>query len=392
MLFLLAFDRWLYNNNVNVNKIVTGYSEWEIFMTILEVAQKAGVSGMTVSRVIRGKNSVSQATRKRVLQVMQELNYVPSLAARAMRSKDKLRSTGCLCCALVIGADVQSADSFFCDVVRSAEKEAAAHGLCLLQSHWQDSFEESWPRMQSLFSVGGLCGVVLAGQFSGEEVQAIQKQVGHVMILDGPAPDDTIVASVEADYANGCRLAIEHLHDRGAKRILVLTGADDHYFSRAMISAAESTGSPFEHVQVVNSDLTSAMGHAIIRNAFQDGLAFDGVFGNDELAIGALRAFSELGISVPQDVKVVGFDDITHSAFTSPPLTTVRIDKTQLGREAIRTLVQIIQGQDDLTQIKKIAKATLKMSDAGARIMGGMTKEEAREFLGEKESNRIENE
>ena len=110
-------------------------------MTIQDVAQKAGVSSMTVSRVICGEGSVSPATRKRVLSVMQELGYVPSTAARAMRSKDKLRANSILCFALIFGADVKTAESFFCDVVKGAEQEAAAHGLCLLQSHWQDSFE-----------------------------------------------------------------------------------------------------------------------------------------------------------------------------------------------------------------------------------------------------------
>src|SRR3989339_1516404 len=114
-------------------------------MSINEVAKKAAVSRMTVSRVMRGSPSVSVETSKRVLRVMKEVGYVPSLAARAMRSKDNLRASGSVCCALVFGADVKAADGFFCDVARAAEEEAASNGLCLLQSHWQDRFGASWP-------------------------------------------------------------------------------------------------------------------------------------------------------------------------------------------------------------------------------------------------------
>jgi len=329
-------------------------------VSISQVAQTAGVSRMTVSRVISRKEGVAPETCQRVLQTMQELGYVPSPVARAMRSKDKLRTNSFLCCALIFGADLQTADSFFCDVIRSAEQEAAAHGLCLLQSHWQNSFEASWPRLQAVFSIGGLCGVVLAGQFNSDEVLSIKQQVGNVVIVDGPVPAETFVASVEPDYAGGCKLAIEHLLDRGTKRILVLTGeSNDHYFSKAMISAVQANRHQFEYVQVVNSDLTSDMGYAITNKAFCEGPGFDGIFGNDDSVIGVLSALYNLGLRVPHDVKVIGFDDIAHSAFTSPPLTTVRVDKTQLGREAVRTLVKLVREQNDLTQIKKVLNADL---------------------------------
>ena len=329
-------------------------------MTIRHVAKKAGVSCMTISRVISGQDSVRPETRKRVLEAMQELNYVPSLAARAMRSKDKLRATSSVCCGLIFGADLKMADSFLSNVTRSAEQEAAAHGLCLLQSHWQDSFEASWPRMQSLFSVNGLCGVVLAGQFTCEEVQSIRQQVGNVVIVDGPAPAGISVPTVEPDYVGGCRLAIEHLLERGSKRILVLTGeSDDHYFSKAMLSAVELYRHRFENVQVVNSNLTLEMGYEIALRLFGKGLRFDGIFGNDASIVGALSALSHLSLRVPEDVKAVGFDDIDYASFASPPLTTVRIDKNQLGREAVRTLVDVIRGKDDLSQIKKVLNANL---------------------------------
>jgi DNA-binding LacI/PurR family transcriptional regulator len=328
--------------------------------TILQVAEKANVSRMTVSRVMSGKDTVSTETRRRVLKAMQELSYVPSLAARAIRSKDNLRASGSLCCALIFGPDVKNADSFFCDVARAAEWGAAQQGLCLLQSHWQDSFEQSWLRLQSVFSVAGLCGAVLAGQFTADEVRSVQKHVNHIVIVDGPVPGDTPVGSVESDNINGCRLALEHLVARGAKRILVMVGPlDNHYFSKAMISAANDISVRCEYIKIVKTDFTPEMGCNIVREVFKDGKPFDGIFGNDELAIGVLYAFSELGINVPEEVKIVGFDDISHSSFTTPALTTVRIDKSELGREAVKMLIEMFRGQDNSINVKKVIKANL---------------------------------
>jgi LacI family transcriptional regulator len=91
---------------------------------------------------------------------------------------------------------------------------------------------------------------------------------------------------------------------------------------------------------------------------------FDGIFCNDELAIGALRAFSDLKIKVPEQVKVMGFDDIAHSPFLMPSLTTVSIDKAQLGREAVKTLIEIAKNREDLRDVKKVIKASLVIRES----------------------------
>ncbi|OHB54858.1 MAG: hypothetical protein A2Y12_05455 [Planctomycetes bacterium GWF2_42_9] len=328
--------------------------------SIIDVCKKAGVSRMTVSRVIRGSSSVSPQTKQLVIKTIQDLGYLPSTAARAMRSKDNLVAKGNLCCALVFGSDLQASESFFSVVAMAAEQEAAVNGLCLLQSHWQENFEASWHRLRSVCSVAGLCGIILAGKFGADEIAAIKKYVNNIVLVDAPLPTGADVISIESDNMSGCRQAIKHLIDRGTKRLLVLTGpSPDHYFCQAVTSTAEAFLSAFEDVRVVNTDLTTESGYKIVYELFRKELNFDGVFGNDELAIGALRAFSDLSIRVPQDVKVVGFDDIGHASFTVPSLTTVRIEKSQLGYEAVKSLVEILRGKSDVSQIKKVLKATL---------------------------------
>jgi DNA-binding LacI/PurR family transcriptional regulator len=290
---------------------------------------------------------------------MQELGYVPSPAARAMRSKDKLRAHTSLCFALIFGSDTQLADGFFCDVARGAEEEASKFGICPLQVHWQNTFEASWPRLQSVFAMEGLCGTVLVGQFQEVEVQAILKHTEHVVVVDGPAPANLAVASVESENYHGCRLALEHLLEKGSRRVLVLAGPEEHYFSQAMVSAADSLRGQFETVEIIHTDYTCGTGSRIIQELWSEGKRFDAIFGNDELAIGAMRALSDLKVKVPDEVRVIGFDDIPHGEFTVPRLTSINVDKKQLGREAVSALVEMTRGQVNVEQVKKVVRAKL---------------------------------
>jgi DNA-binding LacI/PurR family transcriptional regulator len=333
-------------------------------VSIIHVANKANVSRMTVTRVMRGEDTVSPETRDRVLHAMQELGYVPSPAARAMRSKDKLRSQTSLCFALIFGSDTQLADGFFCDIARGAEEQASKFGICPLQVHWQNTFEASWSRMQSVFAIKGLCGAVLVGQFREEEVRAILQHTEHVVIVDGPAPANLPVASVESENYGGCRLALEHLYEKGSRRVLVLAGPRDHYFSKAMVLAAESLRERFEVLEIIHTDYTCAAGSGIVHDLRGKGKRFNGIFGNDELAVGALRALSDLKVPVPGLIRVIGFDDIPHGEFTVPRLTSISVDKKQLGREAVTSLVEMTRGQMGVDQVKKVIRAKLVVRES----------------------------
>lgn len=335
-------------------------------ISIVEVCKRSGVSRMTVSRVIRGHDSVSPKTQKKVMAVIRELGYVPSASARAMRSKDMLVANGNLCCALIFGADTRDSESFFSTIARAAEQEAAKNGLCLLQSHWQDSFETSWARLKSVFAVSGMCGAVLAGQFSGEDISAIQKFTPNIVILDGSAPASAKIASVESDNIGGSMLAIQHLISKKVSRILVITGpTPNHYFAKAMALGVANFAEQLKKYDVVYTNLTTQAGYETIKRVFsKKDCLFDGVFCNDELAIGVLRAFSELKFNVPREVKVVGFDDVVHAAYLKPSLTTIGINKGQLGREAVSTLIEIVRGQQDLANMKKILRANLVVRES----------------------------
>jgi len=327
--------------------------------TILTVARQARVSHMTVTRVLRNESAVRPATRTRVLTAMAKLGYVPSPIKRGIRNKDPLRWNGALCFALVFGAYTQVSDGFFAAVTRGAEQGAAANGLGLLQVHWQQTEADSWPRLQPVFALDGMCGAILVGQFTFPEMQRIVERAKNVVIVDGPAPADLPVASVESENFNGSLLALDHLRRRGAKRILVLTGPTDHYFSKIMAQAAHAGRPRAGAVTVVATDYSSAGAEAVVKKLWSAGNRYDGIFGNDEIALGALRALADLNVRVPQEVRVIGFDDISYGAFSVPRLTTIGIDKQRLGYESVTTLVEMIRDGRSANPVKKIIKASL---------------------------------
>jgi DNA-binding LacI/PurR family transcriptional regulator len=333
-------------------------------VSIIEVAKKAKVSRMTITRVMRGENTVSPKTRDRVLHVMSQLSYVPSPAARAMRSKDHLRQKTSLCFALIFGSDTQLADGFFCDVARGAEEEAARHGLCPLHVHWQETFDASWPRMQSVFAIQELCGAILVGQFNEKEIKAISKQTSPVVLVDGPAPANSSVAAVESDNFAGCRMALDRLKEKDCRRILVLSGPQDHYFTQSMVSAVEASRKHFAKVDIIHTNYTAEAGYQMVREIWLANKHYDGIFGNDELAIGAIRGLTDLHVSVPGEVRVIGFDDIPHDEFVIPRLSSISIDKKHLGREAVNTMVEMTRGQAEASQIKKVIRAKLVVRES----------------------------
>jgi DNA-binding LacI/PurR family transcriptional regulator len=332
-------------------------------VSIIEVAKRANVSRMTVTRVMRN-DSVREETRQRVLQAMRELGYVPSRAAQAMRSSDPLRSSQATCFALVFGVDTQKADDFFCEVTRGIERQASEFGLCALQVHWLEDLESSWLKMQTVLSIDGLCGVLLVGQFSSEDVNAIKKVNSNIVMVDGPVPTGTDVAGVESDNFGGCELALCHLLECNVKKPLILTGPKEHYFSQSMMMALNKYRDKFESVEIINTDYTSDMARKCVNKLIYSKIEFDAVFGNDILCIGAMKALTEHYIKVPEEVKIIGFDNIPVCQYLTSSLSSIHIDKQRLGEEAVKALVDIVRNEKKADNIKLVINAELRKRES----------------------------
>ena len=230
---------------------------------------------------------------------MKDMGYVPSAAAQSLRSNDRLRSSGRRLFALIFGQGTECSVTFFHDIAHGVEQAASESALYPVQIALQDDPEQRWLRLQTFLSIGGFCGALLVGQFSQEDVSFIQSHVKEVVMVDGPAPAGARVESVEAGNLEGSLMALDYLAGIGCKRIGVFTVNRDHYFAQDMELAARFRRSPSLQIEMFFDCLSSRDARELVIRLWNSGEKFDGIFTNDDFAIGALKAFHELGVRSP---------------------------------------------------------------------------------------------
>jgi DNA-binding LacI/PurR family transcriptional regulator len=135
-----------------------------------------------------------------------------------------------------------------------------------------------------------------------------------------------------------------------------------------MQSAAEDRRTLGARIEVLFDCLTSQDARDLVLGQWKSGQRYDGIFTNDDFAVGALKALAELGVAVPGEVRIVGFDDIQYASFTTPSLSSIRIDKYLLGAEAVRTLVALIESPEKASSIKKTIRPSLIVRDSTGGI------------------------
>ena len=315
--------------------------------TISDVAAAARVSISTVSLVMNGKGPVAEATRKRIQRIAQEMGYAPSRSARGLAA----RRTGNI--GFVLREDhFRQSEPFYTRVFLGAEFEARRRGLYVLLAtvpHAYDPKADA-PRFLAEHSVDG---VVVAGGVS-PLLLAQMRERSIPLILADYAWNDAPVVSI--DNVGGAELIAAHLVERGHTTVGFL-GADAQHPSPparrdAFVAAMAAAGHPVAGSNVVMADgptdrPTGAAAGATLLDARPRPSA---VFcANDALALGLMDVARERGISIPDDLAVVGFDDVEGAALASPSLTTVRVPKEGLGEVALGLLAEGVR--DDVSAI-----------------------------------------
>lgn len=295
-------------------------------VTIDDVAREAGVSRQTVSRAMNGKGEISAATRRRVLATIEELDYRPSMFARGMRTQ-RAGTLG------LILSDI--ANPFFPAVARGVFDAAAARGFSVVVHNTDAHAGAESAAAREILERGadGIIGFFEA--LSDDDLVALHRRL-PIVVADRRAPGPA-VAAVSSDFATGTRLAVEHLHARGHRRLGMLDGAVgvDHV-RRHSFAATAAAGSP-----IVTGPPTITGGSAAAAQLLAEHPGTTALVAfNDLMAVGAIRALRERGRRVPEDCAVIGYDDLTLAADLDPPLTTVHTDKYELGR----TLVEVLDG------------------------------------------------
>ena len=303
---------------------------------IRQVAALAGVSHMTVSRVLNDHPSIAPATRERVLVVMRELNYRPNSAARALASRKSSR----------IGVVVDSVIEFGpASTLRAIEDAAHDRGYTVSSiAVSADRAVTAHDALVSLMTIGidALC-LITPRTSSIDLLREVSSGIPTLVVKAEPE-DDFFTASV--DQRMGAALAAQHLIDLGHREMLHLAGPLDWLDARGRERAwrehLERAG--LRAREPVVGDWTSDSGYAFGSVVEPD---FTAVFAaNDRMALGLIHAFTERGIRVPQDVSVVGFDDVPDARHFLPPLTTVRQDFRALGTLGVATLLAELESDD----------------------------------------------
>jgi LacI family transcriptional regulator len=305
---------------------------------MVEVAQEAGVSLMTVSRVINHKQDVNPGTRQRVLEVIQRLGYRPSGIARSLAT----RRTATL--GLVV-PDI--ANPFFSSVARGVEHMAYAEGYNVLLCNAEEDPEREWEVLLSL-EAKQVDGVVLcSSRLDNARLKTILGRQPAVVLVNRRLEGG--VDHVILDDEAGGSLATRHLLSRGHRGIGFLAGPDASYSARQREAgyrgALASAGIELRPEWIQPCAPTVEGGQAGAAQILQTRPELTALFCyNDLVAVGALQAATGLGRRVPQDLAVVGFDDILLAGLVTPALTTCRAPLYELGGQAARALLARIRG------------------------------------------------
>jgi LacI family transcriptional regulator len=310
-------------------------------VTMADVAREAGVSLMTVSRVINDKDGVSAATRRRVWAIVERLDYRPSGIARGLATQ----RTGTL--GLVV-PDV--ANPFFADVARGVEHVAHAEGYNVFLCNTEEDPRRELAVLQSL-EEKRVDGVVLCSSRLGEEeLRASLARHPATVLVNRRLEGERVVGAVLLDDAAGGRLVVGHLLEGGHRAVGLLAGPPASHSGRqraqgyrAALAAAGLLPRPAWQVSCgANVDA----GQRAARDLLAGHPELTALFCyNDLVAVGALQACTDLGLRVPDDVAVTGFDDIRLAALVTPPLTTCRVPRYDLGARATRLLLDRVAGR-----------------------------------------------
>ncbi|WP_113700974.1 LacI family DNA-binding transcriptional regulator [Nonomuraea lactucae] len=309
--------------------------------TLEAVAARAGVSRATASRVVNGQATVAPHIRDAVLRAIDELGYVPNSAARSLVTQrtDSI--------ALVVSEPptrVFSEDPLFSTVIRSAsvELEAVNKQVVLMLA----SSPMSHARVERYIAGGHVDGVMLISMHGADPLPSALSRLRVPVVSYGRPAVPVDIPYVDNDNVGGAELAVRHLVSTGRRRIATIAGPQDMIGGQDRLTGYRTVLRDSDRRSIVAvGDFTRESGAVAMRQLLGDDPSLDAVFvANDLMAVGALQSLRLAGRRVPDDVAVVGFDDIEAAKYTEPPLTTIRHPVVEQATAMVRLLLGLFEG------------------------------------------------
>ena len=335
--------------------------------TMRDVARHAGVSIATVSHVINETRPVSEELRRRVLHSMEALGYQPNAIARALRNKHS--ST--------LGLIVPDGrNPFFAEIAQGIEEVSLEQGYSLILCDSNNDLGQVLVHTKHLSAkqVDGIIFTTSGGDF--EDVFSLITEGIAVLVIDLDASRFAVDAILFDNFAGGV-LATQYLLALGHRRIACITGPSRQSLRRERVlgyrHALAEAGVPLDDRLVREGDFQPASGYRHALELLRQPEPPSAIFAcNDLMAMGALRAAREMGLDVPADLSIIGFDDIYLAAYTTPTLSTIRLPKREMGRLAARMLLARIQEparpvEKRIVELELIARESTAPHDDGHR-------------------------
>lgn len=313
-------------------------------MNLEDIAQLSGFSRSTVSRVINNDPNVRDSTRQRVLEVIQSTNYSPNLAARGLAA-GRTQILG-----LVIPQEVLSlfSDPYYPILIKGVA--AACNALDYSVMLWLADPEFERHTMSRMLDNSLLDGVLVAAAIEDDPIIAALRERTMPFVTVGRLPHHDDISYIDVDNKQGALDAVTHLLRMGHRRIACIrsplnTGVGLDRLA-GYFEALERRNVAVEAELIVEGDFTEMSGYVAVQRLLPH--RPDAIFAfSDNMAMGAMRALREAGVLVPDDLALVGFDDIPQSARVVPPLTTVRQPTERVGRLAAEMLIEAIERPDE---------------------------------------------
>lgn len=331
--------------------------------TSTEVARRAGVSRTTVSFVLNNvlDQGISDATRERVLAAAREMRYEPNAAARTLA-----RGTAGTVGLVIPKASHLYVDSFLAQLVASINDECHRHGLKLLVESTEDEGREPGGFV-NLVSSRRIDGLIVASLRTADQEHMIRLRDAGVplVILGGGIPDLEGYYMVGNDTCKSARTAVTHLLGLGHRRIAHVSFAQPEYHSvhqreQGWRDALGEHRIDADPAWVEYADISADSGYLATQRLIARGTGFTALFaGNDTIAFGAIKALNEAGLRIPQDVALMGFDDIPLAAYATPALSTMRSDPIGHGRDAMKMLLTQLRDRAEMAPVHTEREAEL---------------------------------
>jgi len=326
-------------------------------MKMKDVAKLANVSPATVSRVLSHPDLVQKETRERVLEVIKELNYQPNLVARQFRKKETK-------IILVVVPDITS--SFFSKILRGIEHVASRHGYQVILCDTDNDLEKEREYINLLYQKQADGVILLTARLGQQELENLSKE--FPMVLACEYIDELNVPTVSVDNISSSRKMTEYLIRLGHTKIAHITGRINGVLGRDRLKGFQQAlmthNLEIDSAYIQEGDVSLDSGYHQMQKLLALETPPTAVFVfNDEMAYGALKAAKDHGIEVPENLAIVGFDNLEISMIVDPPLTTIHQPRYEIGKKAMTLLLQLLSGTD-MQQKKFIMKDTIVIRES----------------------------